>query len=95
MKIYINDSNENWICDRMRKEFIERNVKYITYDIVEADIIWLFSNWIWKQVPIEILKNKKFSKNWNNIHEKPDSYIDAKKWEKVENKLIDKWKKSN
>lgn len=59
MKIYINDSNENWICDRMRKEFIERNVKYITYDIVEADIIWLFSNWIWKQVPIEILKNKK------------------------------------
>ena len=49
MKIYINHSNENWICDRMRKEFIENNAEYITDDIAVCDVIWLLSHWIWKQ----------------------------------------------
>lgn len=59
MKIYINDSKENWICDRLRKEFIDFNPQIITDNILEADIIWLYSNWIWQQIPTQILSSKK------------------------------------
>lgn len=59
MKIYINDSNENWICDRIRSEFINNNSEYITDDIFSADVIWLLSNWIWRQIPVELLSSKK------------------------------------
>jgi glycosyltransferase involved in cell wall biosynthesis len=67
MKIYINNSNENWICDRMRKEFIQKNSQHITYDMIDADVVWLFSNWIWRQTPIEILKNKKVATTIHHI----------------------------
>ena len=59
MKIYINNSNENWICDRMRSEFIDYNPDYITDNILQADVLWLFSNWIWREIPVDLLNDKK------------------------------------
>tara|TARA_R110000824_G_scaffold107055_1_gene252910 strand:+ start:16000 stop:16917 length:918 start_codon:yes stop_codon:yes gene_type:complete len=59
MKIYINNSNENWICDRMRQEFIEYNSDHITDNILQADVLWLFSNWIWREIPADLLNDKK------------------------------------
>ena len=59
MKIYVNNSNENWICDRIRSEFINNNSEYITNDILNADVIWLLSNWIWQQTPAPVLSSKK------------------------------------
>ncbi len=59
MKVYINNSNENWICDRMRSEFIDYNPDYITDNILQADVLWLFSNWIWREIPVDLLNDKK------------------------------------
>jgi len=59
MKIYINNSNENWICDRMRQEFIDYNSDYITTNVLQADVLWLFSNWIWREIPVDLLHDKK------------------------------------
>jgi len=60
VKIYINNSNENWICDRMRKEIMTHGgPSYFTEDPLEADTIWLLANWTWKQTPINLLTSKK------------------------------------
>ncbi len=59
MKIYVNDSRENWICDRMRSEFISNNSSFITENILEADVIWLLSHWTWRQTPVDLLSSKK------------------------------------
>ncbi len=72
MKIYINHSNENWICDRMRKEFTENNSEHVTDDIAACDIIWLLSHWIWKQTPIELLRSKKVVTTVHHID--PDKF---------------------
>jgi len=59
MKIYVNNSNENWICDRMRSEFISNNPSLITENILESDVIWLLSHWTWRQTPVDLLSSKK------------------------------------
>lgn len=77
MKIYINSSNENWICDRMRKEIMSHGGNdYFIEDPWKADAIWLLSNWIWKQIPLEILISKKII---TTIH-----HIDPNKLNKVD-----------
>jgi glycosyltransferase involved in cell wall biosynthesis len=43
----------------MRSEFIDYNPDYITDNILQADVLWLFSNWIWREIPIDLLNDKK------------------------------------
>jgi glycosyltransferase involved in cell wall biosynthesis len=43
----------------MRSEFINFNNQYITKNILEADVVWLLFNWIWRQTPIDLLASKK------------------------------------
>ena len=60
MKVYINQANENWICDRMRAEFISHDLSLqITENPYEADVIWLLAGWAWNQLPLELLLSKK------------------------------------
>ena len=57
MKVYINKANENWICDRIRDDFVYWLSDLITTDPREADIIWLVAPWA-LNVPFQILKEK-------------------------------------
>jgi len=43
----------------MRSEFIKHNDQNITENVLEADVIWLLSNWVWRQTPIDLLSSKK------------------------------------
>lgn len=58
MKIYINHPGENWICDRLRKEFYQYNPEICTENIAEADTVWVISPWTFNYSnPILKLKN--------------------------------------
>jgi glycosyltransferase involved in cell wall biosynthesis len=58
MKIYINHPGENWICDRLRKEFYQYNPEICTENIAEADTVWVISPWAFNyNNPILKLKN--------------------------------------
>lgn len=59
MKIFALPANENWICDEIVKDFNKHNSKNIVYNPNDADIIWLVSSWLWRTVPVELLKQKK------------------------------------
>ena len=59
MKIYLNDLNESWVVDRLKKNWTEFNTKLTTNNIKEADIIWIIAPWLWKNVPKKHLAGKK------------------------------------
>ena len=59
MKIFINDAKEDWIVDRLKKEFSVYNPKLFTNEVKDADIIWIISPWSWKDVSKKYLKEKK------------------------------------
>lgn len=59
MKIFINDAKEDWIVDRLKKEYSLYNPKLFTHEAKDADIIWIISPWSWKNVPKKYLKEKK------------------------------------
>tara|TARA_Y100000310_G_scaffold213595_1_gene214530 strand:+ start:495 stop:1364 length:870 start_codon:yes stop_codon:yes gene_type:complete len=43
----------------MRSEFIDYNPSQITDNMLQADVLWLFSNWIWRDIPADLLDSKK------------------------------------
>ena len=61
MKIFCHVPRENWIVDRMGKEFVTHSKHSVSTETIEADteVIWLFASWCWNQIPVHILKNKK------------------------------------
>lgn len=59
MKIYLSKINEDWIIDRIKKEWSENNKSITTQYIFKSDIIWIISPWLWKKIPTYFLKNKK------------------------------------
>ena len=59
MKIYCHAPNENWICDRIVREWCEYMPQTVTHNIHEADIIWLLAGWCWNQIHPDILQKKK------------------------------------
>ena len=59
MKIFINDAKEDWIVDRLKKEYSEYNPELFTNEAKDADIIWIISPWSWKNVSKKYLKEKK------------------------------------
>jgi len=59
MKVFILAPNESWICDRFANEWKSNNPKISTNDIEKSDIVWLLGSWCWKNIPYNILRNKK------------------------------------
>ena len=59
MKIYLSKINEDWIIDRVKKEWLENNKDISTKYIYNSDLIWIISPWLWKKIPLYFLKNKK------------------------------------
>lgn len=49
-KVWLLPANEDWICDRIVNEFNHYNQDIITLSKLHADIIWLYSDWCWRQV---------------------------------------------
>lgn len=68
-KIYIHKNEGfNWICDRLISEW-KCNYHNITDNPNDADIIWLFTPWLWKSLDHSILKNKKVITTIHHIYE--------------------------
>ena len=59
MKIFLNKANENWVLDRITEEWYSGNGDISTHNINEADIIWIISAWLWKDIPLHLLESKK------------------------------------
>ena len=59
MKIYLNKARENWILDRLRKEWYEYNFDISSKLLINSDLIWLASPWTWKKLNQSTLKKKK------------------------------------
>lgn len=59
MKVFVLAPKEDWIVDRLTKEFNEGNSDIVVNSPQEADTIWLFANWAWNHIPYELLKTKR------------------------------------
>ena len=59
MKVYVKAPHEDWIVDRFTKEWTEDNSDITVNDPYSADVIWLFADWTWRQLPYDLLQNKR------------------------------------
>ena len=87
MKVYIPKIKEDWIIDRIRKEWYESSKDISTKISINSDIIWINAPWAWSKIKKVQLKNKlvlctihhidekKFIELENNFY-KLDSYVD-------------------
>ena len=79
MKVFVLAPRENWICDRIAKEWYENNKDVSTNDPLKADVLWLLAGWCWNQVPISFLQQKKIVLTVHHIV--PEKFDDRKKAE--------------
>lgn len=49
-KVYVLPPNEDWICDRFVKEWNEDNADISVMQPQQANVIWLFSDWVWSNL---------------------------------------------
>lgn len=59
MRVFVLSPRENWIVDRLAKEWHKYNADITVDDPCDADIIWLMADWCWAQVPEWNLSQKK------------------------------------
>lgn len=59
MKVFLSKINESWVVDRFRSDWYKHNIEISTNSIKNADIIWIISPWIWKNIKSKYLKEKK------------------------------------
>ena len=83
MKLYINRANENWICDRIRDEFIKHTPFEVVENIFDCELIWLLAPWLWGQISPDLLSLKPVV---CTIH-----HVDADKFNKSEFLLRDQF----
>lgn len=58
VKVFIPAPNEDWIGDITTSEFCSKTLHQIVSNHAEAEIIFLYSKWIWNHVPFETLVTK-------------------------------------
>lgn len=56
-KVWVLPANEDWICDRMSEDWRDFNPDMSTTDPSSADVVWLLSDWRWKDVPWNKVKS--------------------------------------
>tara|TARA_R100000008_G_C3586869_1_gene173164 strand:+ start:4481 stop:5407 length:927 start_codon:yes stop_codon:yes gene_type:complete len=63
MKLYVNELQENWICNRIKSEFLKAHLgasdDYLVGDPSEADTLWLLFGWGWMEIPPYYLESRK------------------------------------
>ena len=59
MKAFVLAPNENWICDRLVKEWNNHMSHATTENIQDCDVIWLLAGWCWNHIhPVTLNKKK-------------------------------------
>tara|TARA_Y100001963_G_scaffold113837_1_gene157725 strand:- start:799 stop:1734 length:936 start_codon:yes stop_codon:yes gene_type:complete len=58
MKVYIHTPREDWIVDRIGHEYARNTSLDVAADPVQADVLWLLSNWTWNQISPDQLRTK-------------------------------------
>ena len=69
-------SQEGWVVDRIAHEFKSYSSHNVSFNNVNAQVVWLMSPWVWQSIPREILKNKKVICTIH--HEVPDKFDENK-----------------
>ena len=59
MKIFSLAPKENWILDRIVKEWRDLKPQYHTDNLNDADLLWIVSPWLWRKIPHKLLIEKK------------------------------------
>ena len=63
MKLYVNELQENWICNRIRSEFKKAYRvacdDFLVDDVSDADTLWLLFGWGWMEIPPYYLESRK------------------------------------
>ena len=63
MKLYVNELQENWICNRIKSEFEKAHRvacdDLLVQDVSDADTLWLLFGWGWMEIPPYYLESKK------------------------------------
>ena len=88
MKIFSLAPKENWIIDRIVKEWNSNNSEMACNSARDSDVLWVISPWLWRNIPISLLKEKKvvvtihhivpqkFTKNSLREFLERDQYVD-------------------
>lgn len=50
---------EDWICDQLLEDWHALSSDMATNTLQDADVIWLFADWCWRSIPMEVLRSKK------------------------------------
>ncbi len=58
-KVFVLAPGEDWIVDRFVSEWYNDNPDISVRDPADADVIWLFADWAWNQIPRSVLYGKK------------------------------------
>lgn len=89
MKVFLLPPQENWICDRIVKEWHDYMPSISTWSVQEADILWLQAGWCWNHLDQDTLQRKKvvltehhivpekFGPDEKKVFEYRDHFVDA------------------
>lgn len=58
-KLFVQPAKEDWIIDRFAQEWCNDNKDLTTESVNNADLIWLFASWTWRNLPYPLLSTKK------------------------------------
>ncbi len=58
-RIFVLAPKEDWIVDRLVKEWYQDNSDISTQNVVSCDVIWLLAEWCYRYIDLKILKEKK------------------------------------
>jgi len=59
VNIFCHIPRENWIVDRIGKDFHEHSQHTVSFNDLNCDLVWILAPWCWRQIPHQALKNKK------------------------------------
>jgi glycosyltransferase involved in cell wall biosynthesis len=85
-KVFTLIPRENWIVDRIGSEFCHFSSHDARLSSFNCDIVWLLAPWCWRQVPWDILKEKKVVCSVH--HEVPDKFTGNKMAEFLDRDMI-------
>lgn len=67
-KVYVLPPNEDWIVDRFVKEWNEDNSDISVNNPYDANVIWLLSDWCWKNLYFQLGESIKTKKIVTTVH---------------------------
>lgn len=76
MKVFVLAPSEDWICDRLVKEWYSNFGEFSTTNPAEADVIWLMAGWCWNHLHVDLLKSKRVVVTEHHIV--PDKFTQEK-----------------